>query len=69
MTVYRTRYRDPKVNRWVSKWAETRVGAEMRRVGIEKRFAPRKVDALVEGFELNPGKSDIVRFLNEHSGE
>jgi hypothetical protein len=43
--------------------------AEFCRAQIEKRYAPRKVDALVERFELNPGKSDIVRFLNEHSGE
>jgi hypothetical protein len=44
-------------------------GAEFYRAQIEKRYAPRKVDAQVERFELNPGKSDIVRFLNEHSGE
>jgi hypothetical protein len=54
-------------HRWVSEWAETRVGAEMRRVGIEKRFAPRKIEVAVERFEFNPGKSNIVRFLNERS--
>jgi hypothetical protein len=69
MTIYRARYRDPKEHRWVSEWAETRVAVEFCRAQIEKRYAPRKVDALVERFELNPGKSDIVRFLNEHSGE
>jgi len=69
MTIYRTCYRDPKEHRWVSEWVKTRVAAEFCRAQIEKRFAPRKVDALVERFELNPGKSDIVRFLNEHSGE
>jgi hypothetical protein len=57
----------PKEHRWVSEWAETRVGAEMRRVGIEKRFAPRKIEVAVERFEFNPGKSNIVRFLNERS--
>jgi hypothetical protein len=31
MTIYRTRYHDPKEHRRVSAWAETRVGAEMRR--------------------------------------
>jgi hypothetical protein len=76
MTIYRTRYRDPKEHRWVSEWAETRVAAEFCRAQIERRYAPRKVDALVEPrkvdalverFELNPGKSDIVRFLNEHT--
>jgi hypothetical protein len=69
MTIYRTRYRDPKERRWLSRWAETRVTAEFWRAEIERRYAPRKVDALVERFELNPGKSDIVRFLNEHTHE
>jgi hypothetical protein len=67
MTIYRTRYRDPKEHRrWVSAWAETRVGAEMRRAGIEKRFAPRKVEIAVARFEVNPSKPELVRFLNEH---
>jgi hypothetical protein len=67
MTIYRTRYRDPKERRWVSQWAVTRIGAEMRRAGIEKRFAPRKVDVAVERFEVNPSKPELVRFLNEHA--
>ena len=69
MTIYRTRYRDPKEHRWVNQWAETRVGAEMRRAGIEKRFAPRKLEICIDRFELNPGKSDVVRFLNEHAAD
>jgi len=39
----------------------------MRRAGIEKRFAPRKIDIAVERFEVNPTKSELVRFLNEHA--
>ena len=50
----------------MNQWAETRVGAEMRRAGIETRFAPRKLEVSIDRFELNPGKSDVVRFLNEH---
>lgn len=53
----------------MSEWAETRVGAEMRRAGIEKRFAPRKVEGAVERFEANPSKPELVRFLNEHGRE
>jgi len=30
---------------------------------------PRKLDIAIGRFELNPGKSDIVRSLNEHAGE
>jgi len=67
MTIHRTRYRDPKEHRWLSEGAQTRVGAEMRRAGIEKRFAPRKIDIAVERFEVNPTKSELVRFLNEHA--
>jgi hypothetical protein len=69
MTIYRTRYHDPKEHRWVSEWAETRIGAEMRRAGIEKRFAPRKVEIEVGRFEVNPGKDAIIKFLNEHAGQ
>jgi hypothetical protein len=65
MTIYRTRYRDPKEHRWVNAWAETRVGAEMRRAGIEQRFAPRKIEVAVERFEVNLTKPELVRFLNE----
>jgi len=67
MTIYRTRYCDPEHQRWISEWAETRVAAELCRAEVEKRYAPRKVDAQTERFELNPGKSDIVRFLKEHT--
>src|SRR5262249_53577282 len=41
MTIYRTRYRDPKEHRWVSKRPETRVVAEVHRA---QRFAPRKLE-------------------------
>jgi hypothetical protein len=67
MTIYRTRYRDPKDHRWVSAWSETRVTAEFRRAEIERRFARKNLEVQIEWFELNPGKSDIVRFLNEHA--
>jgi hypothetical protein len=67
MTIYRTRYRDPKDHRWVSAWSETRVTAEFRRAEIERRFARKNLEVQIERFELNPGKSDIVRFLSEHA--
>jgi hypothetical protein len=67
MTIYRTRYRDPKGQRGVSEWAETRVAAEFHRAEIERRFAAKKLDIVIDRFELNPGKSDIIRFLNEHT--
>jgi len=51
----------------VSEWAESRIGAEMRCAGIEKRFAPRKVEIAVERFEAKPTKPELVRFLNEHA--
>jgi hypothetical protein len=69
MTIFRTRYRDPNERRWVSEWAETRVAAELCRADAEKRFSPRKLEVQIERFELNPGKSDVVRFLNAHTGE
>jgi hypothetical protein len=59
--------RDPKDHRWVSAWSETRVTAEFRRAEIERRFARKNLEVQIERFELNPGKSDIVRFLNEHA--
>jgi hypothetical protein len=65
MTIFRTRYRNPEERRWVSEWSETRVAAELCRAQIEKRFAPKKLEVQIERFELNPGKSDVVRFLNE----
>jgi hypothetical protein len=69
MTIYRTRYREPRDRRWLSAWSETRVTAEFRRSEIERRFAPKKLEIAIDRFELNPGKSDIVRFLNEHADE
>ena len=60
---------DPKEQQRVSTWAETRVGGEMRRAGIEKRFAPRKIEIAVERFEVNPSKPELVRFLNAHADE
>jgi hypothetical protein len=68
MTIYRTRYRDPN-ERWVSAWAETHVAAEFLRALAEKRFAPRKIEAQIDRFEVNPSKPELVRFLNEHSGK
>ena len=43
--------------------------AELRRIEVEKRFAPRKVEIEVQRFAVNPGKCDIIKFLNEHAGE
>jgi hypothetical protein len=42
------------------------VVAELRRI---EALAPRKVEVEVERFEVNPGKYDIIRFLNEHAQE
>ena len=53
----------------MSLWAETRVAAEFSRAEIEQRFAPKKLEVEIDRFEVNPGKSDIVRFLNEHADE
>ena len=69
MTIYRTRYLHLKERCWASVWAETRVAAEFCRAEIERRFAGKKLDIAIDRFELNPGKSDIVRFLNEHGGQ
>ena len=68
MTIYRTRHSDPKERRRLSRWAETRVTAEFRRAEIGRRTG-KKLEIAIDRFELNPGKSDIVRFLNEHGGE
>ena len=67
ITIYRTRYRDPEGQRGVSEWAETGVAAEFHRAEIEQRFAAKKLDIAIDRFELNPGKSDILRFPNEHA--
>jgi hypothetical protein len=45
------------------------VVAGLRRIEVEKRFAPRKVEIEVERFEVNPGKYDIIKFLNEQAQE
>jgi hypothetical protein len=58
MTIHRTRYREPEHRGWINEWAETRIAAELCRAEIEKRYAPKKVGAEIERFELNPGKSD-----------
>jgi len=67
MTMYRTRYRNPKERRWLSRWAETRVTAEFWRAAIERRFAGKKLEIAIDRFELNPGKADIGRFSNAHA--
>jgi hypothetical protein len=69
MTIYRRRYRDPTERRWLSRWIETGVTAEFWRAEIERRFARMKLEIAIDRFELNPGKSDIVRFLNAHANE
>jgi hypothetical protein len=43
--------------------------AEMHRAGIEKRFAPRKIEIAVDRFEANPGKPELVRLLNAQADE
>ena len=53
----------------MSRWAETRVTAEFWRAEIEQRFVGKKFEIAIDRFELNPGKSDIVRFLNAHADE
>src|SRR5215470_3225295 len=40
MTIYRTRYRDPKERRWL--WEETRVTAEFWRAEIERALLRQK---------------------------
>jgi hypothetical protein len=69
VTIYRTRYREPKERRWVSAWAETRVAAEFHRAEIERRFAPHKIEIEVDRFEVDLGKDAIIKFLNEHAGQ
>ena len=69
MTIYRTRYRDPKRNSWVSHWSPTHVVAELRRIEAERRFAPKKVETQIERFEVNIGKDTIIKILNEHAGQ
>ena len=43
--------------------------AELRRIELEKRFASRKVPSEMQRCELNPGKYNIIEFLNEHAGQ
>jgi hypothetical protein len=45
------------------------VVAELRRIEVEKRLAPKKVEILVRRFEVNHGKDAIIKFLNEHAAE
>jgi hypothetical protein len=40
-----------------------------RRAEIERRFASKKLGVEIERFELNPEKSDMIGFLNEHALE
>jgi hypothetical protein len=42
MSIYRTRYRDPKERRWLNRWAETRVTAEFWRAEIEKALCAKE---------------------------
>jgi hypothetical protein len=46
-----------------------RASAQKCAAGIERRFAPRKIEIAVERFEVNPSKPELVRFLNEHVAE
>jgi len=69
MTIYRARYRDPKRNIWVNAWSPTHVVAELRRIEVEQRFAPKKVEIREDRFEVNLGKDAIIKFLNEHAAE
>jgi hypothetical protein len=69
MMIYRTRYRDPKRHSWVNQWSPTHVVAELRRIEVEKRLAPKKVEIQVERFEVNLGNDAIIKFLNEHAQE
>jgi hypothetical protein len=63
MTIYRTRYRDPKQHSWISQWSPTHAVAELRRIEVEKRLAPKKVEIQVERFEVNLGKDAIIKSL------
>jgi hypothetical protein len=47
--------------------ALSRFLAEVHRGPIERWFAPCKLEIGIDCFELNPGKPDVVRFLNEHA--
>jgi hypothetical protein len=42
-----------------------RILARRHRAALRRK----KLDIAIERFELNPGESDIVRFLNEHADE
>ena len=69
MTIYRTRYRDPKRHLWVNEWSPTDVVAELRRIEVEKRNAPKEIEIQVERFEVNLGKDAITKFLNDRAHE
>jgi len=53
----------------VSERPKTRVVAEVNRAQIARRFAPRKLEIGIDCFELNPSKSDAVRFLTAHTAD
>ena len=58
MAIYRTRYREPKTGLLDWRVDGARVGAEMPRAGVERRYAPRKLKIAVERFEM---KSEQAR--------
>jgi hypothetical protein len=43
--------------------------AELRRIEVEQRFVPKKIEIEVERFEVNLGKDAIIKILNEQAGE
>src|SRR5215475_14600817 len=61
MTIYRTRYRDPKPYSWVSECSPTHAGAGLRRIEAEERLASKKVE--VHRFQVNLGKDAIIEFF------
>ena len=50
----------------MSAWAETRVGAEMRRAGIEKRFVPRKVEVAVNDGGVDSRDDFVEKYQGFH---
>ena len=67
VTIYRTRYRDPKEQRCVNAW-ETRVGAKAARGNREALFS-RKATVAVERFEANLPRQAGARLLLNELGE
>jgi hypothetical protein len=64
MTIYRTRYCDPKRNSWVNEWSLMYVVAKRRRIEVGKRLVLRTVEIEAERLEVNLGKGHH-QFLNE----